>query len=825
VTEQRIPPNGGDSIFNNNGAGLKIDSQIGYVNQAHFYTVGPSATPRDRFAKAKNLLNGNMPRKAGELISEAVADGYRSTEVAYYWALSVVSGRSFDNLRTEHFARLSDCLAMTDRQHPDEWAQALYVITRFIDCLVYQDRFGTLDDAQLDQVVSEYDRLKERRQEEIRRHLDLIMTGAVQYRLDASHAAQIEAQRKRGKRASRAWKFFEPDPCEPVLIHLSEPHFGGAARATAAAGAVLTATGLLTMVVLTVAARPLLALALVAGAGGGGYLAARFGRPGLVRRERIAADDARFGNPAVPTRYSLSARGLLSDPYQVGLPRDRSDQEDEDEDDAQERRGDQKRQLRIFRDLAGLWVDVRFADENPRGAKQAQRWQNDTARLRRALTNHIRRHYARPGRVLSELNWLITWHARRARESWEKGTMREQRDSLLAAGGSDLPLASLGVVVAAVGLLCGLVGTFEGNLKGGLAALLAVGLGGALLYASGADSYAVRHDLWQAETDLLHEEHELEMEAFRKWEKELEDRPTDADMARWLDYDKIYVKNLVMNERDLDNRDVVTHAVLTEQLFPCRRARVLFGPPRYSRYRMIVLLLTEGGVQEGVADLDFYSGLVSNLRYRAFNYGKIDWAEVREVGVRFDSGRRSVTILDDERGPAPSRDQQAASGWRGRNWSGSDVEAPPRVQRSGKGKDLKDVDSLIFAKAFRLAIDGRAHLDVIVENFDHGFLDRLRENDEALRELALDNSGVTSAVQVLTTVAREGREWLRLQRQRRTRRVTDFVKSLTAVGELAWTPDPDTLLPPGTRIARGEIIAPDLDPADSRDHGDEGLAT
>jgi hypothetical protein len=89
-------------------------------------------------------------------------------------------------------------------------------------------------------------------------------------------------------------------------------------------------------------------------------------------------------------------------------------------------------------------------------------------------------------------------------------------------------------------------------------------------------------------------------------------------------------------------------------------------------------------------------------------------------------------------------------------------------------------------------MDGK-HIDVVVENYDHGFLDRLHENADSLFELALDSSGVRDAWRVLDSVAAEGREWLREERRRRNRRLLDFSKALAGRKELPWHTSPPPL--------------------------------
>ena len=227
--------------------------------------------------------------------------------------------------------------------------------------------------------------------------------------------------------------------------------------------------------------------------------------------------------------------------------------------------------------------------------------------------------------------------------------------------------------------------------------------------------------------------------------KELADRPSDVEMARWLDYDKLYVKNLAMNTAGLANRDLIAHAILTEAGYPCMRARVLFGPLRYSRYRVTVFLLTEAGVRQVSLDLDFLDGTLSYQRRTSFRYDAVSSARVTEVEIWLDSGRRSVIALNDAH----------------------DGRQSPQ-----------EVNSPIVSQALRLSLTDGHVVDVVIEDAVGGFLDQLREDKESLLELALDSSGVKNALRVLDSVAAEGRGWIQEERRRRNRRILDFSKAL-----------------------------------------------
>ena len=782
-----------------NNSRSKIDQQIAYVHNYNDYKMDPAASPAERFAKALKLLAGKMPREAERIIGEVVRDGHQSNEVAYYWALSVLSGRFFDDLGQEHFAMLNRCSAMVDANRRDGWMEALRVITRFVGCLMYEVRYGRLDDADLTQVLLAYDALGGKRREEIRRHLDLMMTGALQDRMEARYAEEVKSLRMDGEREKRVWKFFEPDPCPPILVRLPEPRMRPVSRAAALAGVVMAGGGQLATFCFTIAVRPLLALLLAVGLGGGGWLIATRGRSWLVRQGQLAADASRHGEPVTHRRYSLALSGPedYTDPYEWG---------GSDETDARHRR--EQRDIQTHRSLADLWVELRFMDHDPDGANKRNEWRKETSGLRAALASHVRRHYVRPDQGLGEVDWLIKWHANRAKKRWNDGTLRKHRNELRAGGVMDGSLFVTGIVAAAVGFICGAVGLFETDPGAGTLLIMVTAAGAALIFGSRADAYYVHRDLYLAESAMAEAQYAEEQRRFQEWQHELNGRPTDEDMARWLDYDKFFIKSLAMRDRNLVNRNLVTHAILTEDRWPCPSARVLYGPPRYSHYRVTVFLLTEGGVRQVTMDLDFCTGRLSNPHSTSFPYEKIAWAKVAEAGWRFDSGDRRVVVFDDKaNGGRRAEDADAEDSW---DTTLRQSERPADLRRrlgqpasrNGNIGDLKDVDSLIFAQALRLSLVNSEPIDIVVENFDRGFLDRLHENKAALLELALDNSGVAGAVRLLDTIAGEGPNWLRLQRERRNVQIDDFREALNARTELPWAPGhtglpkdpPDTII-------------------------------
>jgi pimeloyl-ACP methyl ester carboxylesterase len=742
------------------------------------YSDDVSAPPEQRFATALNLLNGNLARRAEKLIGQVVEQGYRDNRVLYYWALAVLSGRSFDHLSQDEFATLRSCNTMSDSGAGDAWLAALQVIMMVINCLIQQEGYFVKDE-DFDRVIAAYDRLEQDRREEIRRHLDLIMTGALQDRLDAKYAAEAGRLRMEGNRAGRAWKFFQADPEPPREPELAEPRAGGATKVAAGFGAVLAGGALLLLLIAAVGHDPLLGLIFAAGVGGGGYLLATVGRRRMVARERIAADDIRHGERPLPSRYRLvapSAGGAPADNFVYGHS-DRADWE---------HRGKLLREAQ-FRAAVPERVEARFIGQNIDGAKNRTDWRNATQGLRTALAAEILDRYAAPDMAVNRLDWLVTWHARQAREQWQKGELRAHRDALRAAAPAG-GLVPLGVTAVAGGLICGAIAALGWNAPDSLALLAAAALGAWIGFLSKIDVHAVRHDVYLAERELATRRHALELAEFRRWQDVLRDRPTDAEMARWLDYDKLHAKNLVMKDRNMANRDIVAHAVLTEALHPCQRARVLFGPPRYSRCQLTVILLTGAGVRHVSMGLDFLSGTFTSTESQVFRYESISSAQLVKVGVRFDAGGRKVVPVEEAAGAADTPGPGVPAGpWEDNNqamrtsWNG---HQQPAASGSGLLAGQPADDSLIFGQALRITLVATESIDVVVENIDDGFLDRMHENAASLLELALDNSGVRGAQQVLEHVAAEGRDWLAEERRRRNRRMLDFGQSVGRAQEL-----------------------------------------
>jgi hypothetical protein len=384
-------------------------------------------------------------------------------------------------------------------------------------------------------------------------------------------------------------------------------------------------------------------------------------------------------------------------------------------------------------------VEVRFRQHRPDGIDEDV-WLRETERLRDLVGRRLTAQYG--GRKSDfapfDIDWLISWYAVAAADRWRsRHTVADAEPvrppiktglRLLCAAG--FAAAGLGVVL----LVAGLSGWWVL-----LGLLPAAGvIGGLTLVGRNATLVLGSRELVRRDEERRQRQFEAEEGAFRRWQAALASRPTDAEMARWLDYDKAYVKHLAMRQFGLRNRDLIGHVVLTQADDVSMRARELYGPPRYSAYQIRLFLLTARGIREVNVHLDFLTGAVFNERRTTFQYSSITSADVGEVSVHLDAGKRTVKKV--ENGAAARTDN----------------------------------DKLTFAHALQLSLNNGSTTFVLIENFDQGLLDRLREDVRYLEELARDAAGVTGALRILEAIAAEGAAWVDEERRRRERRLRHY---------------------------------------------------
>lgn len=647
--------------------------------------------PDRQFTMAKKLLEARAHVKALEIMQDLRARGHGSTELAYHSALAVLSSRPFDQLDSVDLDRLRQASELARKYPPDSWSQALEVVTGLVDCLTEQERRdGSPDTDHLDAVFAGLDQLHERRRLEIGRHLEGIVVGAVQRRLDDRRRREIDIHRMNGRRSERVPLFFEADPVRPRLRHTDPPAVD--ARHWAALGGA---------VMLAVAG---IALTLSAAAAGSGAAAVLIAALELIGAAAGLAAGARF----------LHARALAGRWRRPPA---------EDPDDAPS--------------PIGLLATVRFAEVRWRNPDDQTRFQLAATHYRTRLISALRELYeadAPAEAPASGVDWLIRWHAWRAARAWQAGDLVRHREPTPAGPAAALVLALTTLTASAALAVAEVIRQEELRrlvpVAGGTAALI---IAVRLFVAAVAVYSEPRRFRREADehVDLLSQEragHDAEVRRLRQ-------RPEDHEMAEWLDYDKDVVRLRAMATWGLTSNDVISHVVLTEAAPNARRARLIGGPIRYSVCTVRLFLLTFNGVRQVDVQIDMASGAENKERRRAFRYEAIASVEIEEPTVR-RYGRRQV--------------------------------ATPVIATAN------GVRHPVIRQSLHLTLLNNDKVDIKADYAS--FLTGSADDSEAL-ELELEASGALSTLRTLETVAGEGREWIRREKERTRRTATEYERT------------------------------------------------
>ncbi|WP_225440053.1 hypothetical protein [Amycolatopsis eburnea] len=692
-------PQGFPGMHNTNEASgqAHVEQQVGAIFGGTFhrnetiYNIHESDPPERKFEVALNHLQGGTSRMAESIFQDLLHHGDASTRLAYYYALSVLSDRSLNEIGDDVYLRFR-AADVTARRFPhDGWRTALNVVWELISCVWRQEIGETLDAADLAKALSNFRELPKDRQGEITRHLAMVLGGALQDSLDAEDAQRVREERLQPDRAGRAWKFFEPDPAAPRYFTTQATALSASEWAKPVLGGLGVLLGLVVFLGGFGSGRPGIAIpALLLFAAG---VAAAFwgGAERELALRRLVQRDREHG---IPLQYQAAA----SPGHWV--------------------RTDFVQQIHKL-------VEARFWDARPHVEGS---WLNDT----KGLCEYYKwRFVALFGNAQVEANavdWLIRWHAKRAAAQWRAGTLFAYRQELRPSG-TAVAVHRIGLGTAIFGALLML-----GGQSGFAVAAVFLALGG--FFAVNGAIKIVAERRHRAEEELRGRELLAEEEqGYAEWLAVLRDRPDDAEMARWLDLDKTFLKTEALRRHGLSNRDLVTHVVLTEGAANALRARVIHGPMRYSRYVVLIFLLSESGVREIEVELDFLTGNVHNEQRTSFQYTSLAAARVAEVGIRY------------------------ADGWRYQILSGDQAT-------------LLQSESL-RRRALRLSLISGEQISVVAESFD-GLTDTSLESETALQRIALEVSGIAGALHVLEAVSAEGRDWITREQERRRRRSEDW---------------------------------------------------
>jgi hypothetical protein len=560
-----------------------VDVQAGVVHgDINYLTVPPDASPQEKFEKGVNLLHSDVPSRALKLIDAAVDEGYHTNKVFFYWLLALVSGRTWNELSDEEATMLRNRNNISRLTGDDAWADGVRTIDRLLD----STRKSETD---LLVLLKELDKLENPQHDLIVTHLQIFLDGPIQDQMwDRAMAGAKEAQ-VAGNREARAWKFFQPNPADPRVRRTDPALTPVTLWIQAVAGTVVFIAAAIfvgSLLVQSGQILPLLAYLLSVPAGCvGAYHAVEW-------RFRVVRRFAKDRGLRPPRRHGTTSRP-------GGFVR------------------------RVDRSFDRYFVKYVPDDEERRELLA------ETVGIRRSMRNELVEIYREKRIGAEEIAWLIRHQVRQVRDRWRDGTLWSYRDEL-ATPLRTRAAAALGLTVSggtgiwAVGTA---VSASPSNAAPSGALMLAAGWIAALAWLQVIlERRRITADTVESAQVLAERKAE-----FVQWQARLADRPEDAEMAAWLDCDRKVLLNEVLQHYRLTMSTVIAYAFVEAGDSPGRRARVRGGPWRYNKYRLLVFLLTNDGVRQLTARLDFYKGTIHDRHRTNYRYEAVASVEVRQA--------------------------------------------------------------------------------------------------------------------------------------------------------------------------------------------------
>lgn len=644
-------------------AHVGIQAQV--IHGGVHYQLSPEASPEERFRIGVRYLDARMPAKARELIEDAVAREYETDEVRFHRLLALLSGRTLRQLGNEDLDHLSAiCGRISQLDGSGEWTAGLRSVLRLLN---------SLNTAEADLVVKELDELGPPQRDKIFDHLGVLLDGPMEDQMWHRSVDRARAGQMANGRAERVWMFFHPSPAHPRVLPVRAASIdpGQWLRAVVGTAAFAIAFGNIGWVLLRRGElSPMLAY-LVVTVGVAAFMVG--GADRYFRRERLRAKEAEFIPPSQRSAEALAG----------GFARNVD---------------------RLFDRYFTLYV--------PRDTDRTY-WLAQTAGVRRHLRDELVDIYREQRVSADEIAWLVRYLVGDVRRRWECNSLTAHRAELRTPfpararhwGGLAAVVVASFWVAPAVVLTAAVTGTAW--------ILLAVASG-----VVGAKAwFRILCERRRVKADEVErgQQWTARWEAFDRWQRKLSAKPSEPEMASWLEHDRKILVDDAMRHYRLRPSHVIAHAFIEAPARSYKRARVARGPWRYSRYRLLLFLLTNDGVRQVDIDLDFEKG--SSTERQRLNYRFDAVTAVRIDGVASQRQTFELTLVNGE---------------------------PISVR--------------------------------VTESSTDGI--QPGEDPQTLSEVALDASGLKHTLNVLEGIAAEGKEWIRQQRRQADERLVDLTATI-----------------------------------------------
>jgi hypothetical protein len=558
------------------------NSQVGVQGQnitveGGVHVGGPGQSPEDKYAEGVANLDGRNPERARELIWEAMmgweatGDECVTSEVLFYWLVAMLSGRTVRQFSEKEISQLRHFRSRYAESGGDEWAAGVRLIYQLLDSVLRPPGTRPGPDIDVSLLENQFDGLGEAQRELLFR-LELFLSGP---RKDERWQGRLQDARSRqcsNHRPDRAWKFFHP---EPVEVNLPEPRPVAVGRRwmwSSALVFVVTAGSFGLVLLWTDTVLGLL-----------GYVVALTG--GIVA---AAADlELRF----------YRERSRLQDEQRWVLGQDDIVSNDESA----------KRIEKRFQ----KYFDRYGPDEITRDL-----WKNAPGAVRRFYRNEIIGICQSTRASVAEVDWFIRYEVHQMLQRAQGGALRLPREQPLECPAAPAARRA-GWIILALG--CALAVFALRVYALGIAVVL---LGEYWAWARWFPVALERKRYAADEKERDHRQAGID-EAFRKWNERLADRPSDAEMAEWLERDRTVLLGKALDYFRLPRSRLAAHGFLEKPGVAARRMQLDGCLPRYQGYQIWMFLLAEDGVRQMRASLDFLTGNLTEREEIAYGYSSI----------------------------------------------------------------------------------------------------------------------------------------------------------------------------------------------------------
>lgn len=587
----------GPETINTAGPHSFVGVQVGQMHDSHVYVVGPDDPPENIYEVGVRYLESGVPGKAREHLERAYARGLDGPELHFHRALAILSKRSYRDLGTRDRAVLKELESRTESMGHDEHGQGLSVVFALLSCV---DGSGGNSDTAITRLRA----LPSVQRTLILRHLGLVLTGGMKQGLWNQVRGNAQEKRFSRDRRERVWSYFEPEPAPARARHPESASFTG--------------WDVFSGLLLAMATLTPIALIMKAALTHGDFLSLTSCLAMLTLGPAAAWDLCSWHHKHRRRAASERAYGYLrstSSPPKGG-----------------------------FADRVDEAFDHYFFTYAPDPADRAA-WLDGTKGVRRYLRDEVTRTYRETGVGADQVRWLIRFMVRDVRSRWNEGVPLEPRDVHKVSTAAKLRCTALFLFLV-VATASALTSAFQ---------QAPVATVGCVLLASVTARFTV--PLWlkiHSERRRFREQSQERREIIgarraehERWKNKLEAlRPSEEEMEGWLDADKTLILDEVLKHYGLAWHEVIAHAFLPTPNRPCKSAHVRRGPWRYSRYEIRLFLVTDEGVREAAADLDFERGCWRRSERNNYRFDALS-----SVQVEIESARRYTLNITLTNGP------------------------------------------------------------------------------------------------------------------------------------------------------------------------------